>query len=326
MPNVSTWNALLLLLLLACTACGKKLDQIEPTMLCSISSSAVAKLPSPLPPLSPKEKTTDWGKEIGIATSFAKEGDFYRAITSFKRAKFLLDASKRDATSLQYIDWSIFLAYMLGNKYNEAIETFESGVLAEETATFPAYYNLTAFLLDAYLKRQQKGRIPFFIAKIAEDRPALALRLQRYLDLSTANMEGLQKTLSSHPDSLNAEEQEVAQFLYNFKAHRKSPYAAGFYNALLPGAGYLYVGQVQSAITSFLLNAAFIAASWQFFERGFFAAGIITASLETGWYFGGIKGASLAAKQYNDAYYSQDASELMRRQKLFPVLMLEYAF
>ena len=97
-------------------------------------------------------------------------------------------------------------------------------------------------------------------------------------------------------------------------------------NAFLPGAGYLYVGQKQSAMTAFLLNGLFIAAAVHFFNHKQYAAGAITLSFETGWYFGGIYGAGESAKLYNERVYERHAYSVLNQEKLFPLLMLRYGF
>ena len=74
------------------------------------------------------------------------------------------------------------------------------------------------------------------------------------------------------------------------------------------------------------MNALFITAAYQFFHKGYTAAGIITTSFETGWYFGGIYGASCAAQEYNRYLYDEMGEKLMVQERLFPVLMLHYTF
>lgn len=107
---------------------------------------------------------------------------------------------------------------------------------------------------------------------------------------------------------------------------RKSPLLAGALNAFLPGAGYLYLGQHQSAFTSLCLNALFTASSAYFFKNHNLPAGILFASFEAGWYFGGILGAKENATYYNEHVYRNHAHWQMRDHKLFPVLMLKHGF
>lgn len=143
--------------------------------------------------------------------------------------------------------------------------------------------------------------------------------------LSHALLQGDLPTLEaiahSPPEKIYLEE-----FLEDYQTQKKSIGTAQGLNALLPGAGYLYLGQNQSAATAFFLNGLFIAASSYFFLDGNIAAGVIFTSFEAGWYFGGIYGAGLEAKAYNERLYERMATPMMQRERLFPALMLNYAF
>lgn len=322
---------------LACTGCSRTLNEIEPKLSCQISPSSIARLPSPAPPLSHEEKASDWGKEYEMGASFAKEGDFYRAITCFKRAQFFALSKQVDLKHWQYLDWGVFLSYMLGGKYREALDSFESSLLLEDPKSFPAYHDLQALLVEALAetrkkrskegKRTGKASLPAIIPALEQEDPEYGRKVRYFFYLSHARLNDLETYLAEQSEpNPDATTRAIKRFCEDFRVHRKSPTAAGLYNALLPGAGYLYVGQVQSAVTSLLLNVLFVAASWRFFEKGDTAAGIITAGFEAGWYVGGITGARLAAKQYNDTYYNQRASQLMTEQRIFPLLMLHYAF
>ena len=118
----------------------------------------------------------------------------------------------------------------------------------------------------------------------------------------------------------------LSNLLESYEMNKKSVPLAQTLNALLPGAGYLYIGQKKSAFTAFFLNALFIAAAYEFFHHGHTAGGIITLGFETGWYFGGIYGAGEEAKYYNERLYERAASASLNDHKLFPVLMLEHSF
>jgi hypothetical protein len=111
-----------------------------------------------------------------------------------------------------------------------------------------------------------------------------------------------------------------------YEQFTKSPSKARTLNAILPGAGYAYVGQKRSAVTSFLINALFTAAAYQFFSRGYTAAGAITASLEMGWYFGGINGAGIEANEYNARIFEGVGRKMLTDHTCFPVLMFETSF
>jgi TM2 domain-containing membrane protein YozV len=142
------------------------------------------------------------------------------------------------------------------------------------------------------------------------------------LDLSGVLIRGDLQTLRSQ----YATNPVVEKLLSRYDSQTKSAGTAQLLNTFIPGAGYLYVGQTQSAMTAFLLNGLFLWATVHFFQRGDIAAGIITASFEAGWYFGGIYGAGQEAQFYNQRIYEQVATPLMNENRLFPILMLRHAF
>jgi len=119
---------------------------------------------------------------------------------------------------------------------------------------------------------------------------------------------------------------EYSQIITGYYKEAKSIRKAQMLNALLPGAGYWYVGMKQTAVTALLINTLFIAAATHFISNGNTAAGIITLSLEGGWYFGGISGAGLGAKEYNEQLYCSYADKITQREELFPLMMLKYSF
>jgi hypothetical protein len=275
-------------------------------------------LPSPFPPLTPVERATDWGRELYLGRSFAKETDPYRAITCFKSALFLVPRTHERRIEIEY---EVFISYYLANKYQDAVEAFEGSHLIEAPATFPAMRELLIALYDSYIKVD----LP--------ERACRVLGLIESIDEETANDLLMQTAVISAniPEIVNASycsssNEEITDFLTTYFTESKSVSKARMLNAVLPGAGYYYVGQTKSAITSFLINALFVAAAYQLFDRGYIPAGIIVSSLEAGWYFGGINGAGIEAHQYNEVLYSRLGREVLTKEKLFPILMFEKGF
>jgi hypothetical protein len=79
----------------------------------------------------------------------------------------------------------------------------------------------------------------------------------------------------------------------------KSPRLAGILAGVLPGAGHLYAGQPQQALTAFLLNGSFLTGAAFAFREGLVAVGAILLYFETGWYLGNINSAVEAAHSAN---------------------------
>lgn len=307
-------------LLLLLWSCHSPDNQDSGPMICySAPPRYIKRLPSPFPPLSYLERSQDWGKELYLGREFAREMDLYRALTCFKSALFLVPKGNLDR--IHEIEYEIFLAYSLGNKYQEAIEAFEGSHLLTVSDTFPALQDMLILLYDAYIQMD----LP--------ERACRVLNLLASMDQNRANKLTLGTAVSAVdiPTIIQTAEcvdnqDSVYHFLDEYALRSKSVTKAKTLNAILPGAGYFYVGQKKTALTSFIINALFIAASYQLFERGYIPAAIITTSLELGWYFGGINGAGLAAKEYNDRLYECLGKEMMIDNGLFPVLMLQVGF
>ena len=293
-------------------SCHKNVEELDPYICYNPQKAHIQTLKHPFPPLDERELFTDWGKEMRIAETFAIELDLYRAITTFRRARALLPLLKKERRN--QIDYSIMLCYYLGNKYCDVIEVFNESKLDQVPDSFPAFRNLMIILYDSFYKTEQFSHAERILELLDKYDQESAIQLELSASIQSGDIQNAMRLDSNQ------------EWLYEFCHCRKSPRTAQTLNALLPGAGYLYVGQKKSAFTSFALNSLFIWAAWNFFDKGHTAAGIVTTSLEFGWYAGGINGGGLAAKAYNDSIYSEMGKEEMLCQKLFPVFHFEYAF
>jgi hypothetical protein len=300
-------------------ACQRVPDKIEPTMSYAVQDKYLLALPSPFTPLSEEEKAQDWGKEMQIGFGFAHQLDLYQAITSFKRAEFLGPPSESmRALEVQY---EILLCYYIGKKWKDVIFTFDNSPLRYADNSFPAFHDLLLILYESYTQEKMENQSEKILHLIHYYYPEEAQKLI----LSSALVQGDIPTVAAIADA-PPPKAYLQDFLIDYQAQKKSVGKTQLLNAIIPGAGYLYLGQKQSAATAFFLNGLFIAASAYFFEEGNIAAGVIFTSFEAGWYFGGIYGGGLEAKAYNERLYETMATPMMNRERLFPALMLNYAF
>lgn len=296
--------------------------KMEPTLVCPLPVSRISCASSAFPQLTTQERGTDWARELLVGDAFAKEGDFYRAITAYKRARIFLTNLKEKSDSRQLqIDYDITLCYYLAGKCQEALNTFEASPLSQANADFPAFNNLLLIVYDCYLQTDQEEKAECLLQIIDKCSPEAAEDLSLYQCLKQGEGQCAACAIAKHrfSDSMQAD-------FDCYRRYAKSPAKARWLNALLPGAGYAYVGLKKSAVTSFLINALFTAAAYQFFHRGDIAAGVITASLEAGWYFGGINGAGIEAEVFNTRLYEGVSRKILSDHACFPVLMFETAF
>ncbi len=306
--------ALLLLVLCAFVGCHKTEEKIEPRINYAIQDTYLQTLPSPFAPLSDEERKEAWGQEYQIALGFAHQLDLYQAMTGFKRASFLVPENRPERKlELQY---DILLAYYLGQKYDDVIYTYEHSELRSLGSSFEAAHDLLVMLYDSYTQTGAWAKAEQTLQHIH----TLFPETEKKLSLSTAIKSADFCALATVDDP------GVRTLLCNYSLEKKSVKQAQTLNMLLPGAGYAYLGQKQSALTAFFLNGLFIAAAVRFFQKGHIAAGIVTTGFEMGWYVGGIHGAREEALYYNARMYEKGATPLMNREGLFPVFMLRCAF
>lgn len=312
-----TIRAQAFLLLIAC-ACYRVPDRIDPRVSYQLQDQHFQHLSGAFPPLSKEERASDWGKEYVIARAFAEELDLYRAVSTFKRAQILIENNQERKLEIQY---DILLCFFLAKRYDEVIESFEKSDLAHVDKSFFAYHDLLLILYESYREMDDEEKQAKVLELMEKSFPAT----NEEIKVSTAIRKGDLAMIDEfacgfqHPSYLD-------NLMDCYCANKKSVATAQFLNALIPGAGYLYIGQRKSALTAFLLNGLFIAAATQFFIHKHVAAGIITTGFEAGWYFGGIYGAGEEAKYYNERLYERAASSVLNEHKLFPILMLDHAF
>lgn len=309
----------LLIAMLGFSSCQRVSDKIEPTVTCYVQDKYLLSLPSPFPPLTEEEKAKDWGREMQVGFAFAHQLELYQAITAFKRAEFMIPPEEK-ARSLE-IQYEILFCYYMGKKWKDVIYTFDHSELRYVEQDFPALHDMLFILYETYQQEKMDAQAERTFRLIQHYYPEEAQKLILSTALSQGHIPALKETAQAPPPKSYLDD-----FLSQYESKKKSVGKAQGLNAILPGAGYLYLGQNQSAATAFLLNGLFIAASVYFFEQGNIAAGIIFTGFEAGWYFGGIYGAGLEAKAYNERLYEAMASPLMTRERLCPALMLNYAF
>ncbi|OGN61294.1 MAG: hypothetical protein A3F40_01835 [Chlamydiae bacterium RIFCSPHIGHO2_12_FULL_27_8] len=306
----------LYIIILLFSSCYRVEDKLEPNISYNLDEKFFQSLQNPSTPLTDEEKKEDFAKEFIIAKRFAKEMDLYRAITNFKRAEILADSQNCRFLEIQY---NILLCYFLAKKYEDVILTFEKSSLENVDKSFYAFEDLLIILYESYRELKNEEKTAKILEILQENFPDM----EKNIVLSTALLEGDLYKIKNIADE--KKDQTLNVMLKDYQKTKKSIKTAQLLN-IIPGAGYLYIGQKKSAFTAFTLNSLFIYAAYECFARGWKAAGIITLSFEAGWYFGGIYGAGEEAKFYNERIYENYNSQKMQKDKQFPVFMLKYGF
>jgi tetratricopeptide (TPR) repeat protein len=283
----------------------------------------IRSLPEPPPALSEEEQGTLWATEYELGKQFASRADYYRAITCFQRASFLVKKNNPTSSRIAQMTHASLLSYSLGGKHQEAVDLWEQECDSFHSQDIKLTEDIIGLVFESYCRigRQSDG---YRLISSIPDTDPLKKRLPLFHRIA-ANDENLLLSSQETAKHLGDDEQkQAAAIIDEYRSLRKNPQTACILNGILPGTGYLYVGQPQTALTSTAFNTAFIVAAVQLFTAHQPAAAIIATGFEVGWYCGGVMGAGMAAESYNQRLREKLAKAYLNHYKLFPLQMVHY--
>lgn len=256
-------------------------------------------------------------KHFGYAESLFKEGDFYRAITEYKRFIFFFPEEKQTEKCYFRIGESYFKA----KKWVEAIRALN---------VFKTKFPSSSMLNDAlYLKGIAEKNLKKYddalstfeeIIKTGSGESKNRAIYQKALvlvDMKEWKRAG--EAFSSIPEKsvLSPGARIFSSGLDNINnLPQKSPTTAGVLAAIVPGAGHLYTERPRDALVAFLLNGAFIWAAVELFDDEEYVAGGIVTFFELGWYSGNIYSAVSSAHKYNKRVEEEFLENLRSKSSL----------
>ena len=275
--------------------------------------------------------------QMDLADHFFQEGDYYRAITEYKRFLFFFPQNLKAAEA----QWKIARSYFHGRKWDEAISAGDHLI-----KKFPSTsYKAEALLLTGLCFKEKKeySQARFFFGKAKEEATgattgdeaqwqiaATYLKEERWKEASS-EYKKMNKSSKLYPKS-----EYFAQGLDRIQeVPQKSPATAGILAAFVPGSGHLYCERYRDAAIAFLLNGAFIWGMVEAFEQKNYVVGGILTFFELGWYSGNIYSAVASAHKYNrrkkqeylDHFEKGGGFSLgISLQGKNPVLALKYVF
>ena len=236
-----------------------------------------------------------------FAEQLMREGEYFRAITEYRRFLFYYPDDPRHAM----VHFSLGLAFYRGGSYVEALQAFR-----EVTQRYPnTAYGKQAWLWqgESFARQGQYAAAEQLYAEITERFPHDAIGQQaRYQRAWTLLYRRQWRDAATQfqqiaPDSdLYQSAQLLAQeVVAGERLPTKSPVLAGILSGLLPGSGQLYNGRLGDALLAFFLNGLFIVGAIEaVYSKAPAVAGILSF-FEAGWYAGNVYGAINGAHKYN---------------------------
>lgn len=247
--------------------------------------------------------------QLRVADSFMEQGEYYRAVTEYKRFAILFPDSPKG----EYALFRIGIAYYLGEEYGDAVRSFEK--LAAMSPAGP--YNLSSryfAALGLWKKKDHAGAVAAFehiALSISSPFAPKALAAWSLLELDrddpSAAATLLQRFMTDYPDHPGiAQVGNACSLLAQYEdLPQKSEVLAGILSAILPGAGYVYAGRYGDGLTSFLVNGLFIAGTVTAVNNDWLPAAGISGGIGLPFYLGNIYGSANAAKKWNRSIKSE---------------------
>lgn len=260
---------------------------------------------------------------LEFAERLMREGEYFRAITEYRRFLFYYPDDARQAM----VHFRIGLAFYRGQSYREALQTFR-----EVAQRYPGTsYGKQAWLWqgESLLQQAQYETAEQVYTEILRQSPhddvgqqaryqrGWALLYQRQWQAASNQFQQVAPASPLYRGAQHlAEEALDAEHL-----SQKSPLIAGLLSGVLPGSGQLYNGRVGDALLAFFLNGLFVVGIIQAITHGELAVAGGLSFFEAGWYAGNIYGAINGAHKQNRYAVETFLRNLENRFRLQPVEM-----
>jgi tetratricopeptide (TPR) repeat protein len=246
------------------------------------------------------KRVIDEQTQMGLGDYFFEDGDYYRAVTEYKRFLFFFPESLRAEEAL----WKIASSYFRGKKWDDALPAADELLKKHPSSPWAA----EAVLLKGrcwmekrefsqarhHFQRAREMAAGTGVAQEAQWQSAVSyLREERWKE-AAAEFRKVDPNSKLYPRA-----DYWAKGLEGIEeVPQKSPTTAGIL-AVLPGAGHLYCERYRDAGIAFVLNAAFIWGMVEAFKHENYVVGGILTFFEIGWYSGNIYSAVSSAHKYN---------------------------
>jgi TolA-binding protein len=238
---------------------------------------------------------------VEFAEQLMREGEYFRAITEYRRFLFAYPQDPRRAM----IHFRIGLALYRGQQYTEALHTFR-----EVARRYPGTtYAKQAWLWqgESLMRQAHYGAAEQVYTEILKQFPRDAIRHQAHYQRGWALLyqrqwhkaSGQFQRVAPASPLYQAAQRLAEEVLDGERLPRKSPLLAGLLSGILPGSGQFYNGRLGDALLAFFLNGLFVAGVTEAITSNELAIAGVLSFFEAGWYAGNLYGAINGAHKYN---------------------------
>lgn len=249
--------------------------------------------------------------QLDFADSLFAEGDYYRAVTEYKR--FLHQSPNHPSAPAAVLRMA--RSFVAGERWEEAetqLERLQEGwPTSQEARRGAMLYAEVPYRQGRYALARE--RYSLLGSRDPELQTAARYRIA-WTHIEEGDYQAAQNQLnqlqSPSAEDLSADLSALEPL------PEKSPGLAGTLSAVLPGAGQLYVGRKRDAALAFTLNAAFILAAIEAFDNDNNVLGGILIFFELGWYSGNIYNATNSAHKHNRDLREAQRQKLRNRHGL----------
>lgn len=258
-------------------------------------------------------QTPAWGASEGIVLTddvqmslgdaFMAEGDYYRAITEYKKLTFLFPDSER----LSEAFYQIGMAYYKGKDYKSAVNSFAKVRKAYTASNYSsaAFYEGLSY---SKLGLPDKAALSFERARLFDESHPDAANAQLGLSLNALEKDNvadsrakLDEFLANYPEDERVPGVQASfGLLDEYESQpRKSPALAGTMSAVIPGSGQMYAEHYKDGLMAFVVNGLFIAGTVAALDDDNYALAAIVGGVGLPFYVGNIYGAANASRKWN---------------------------
>jgi TolA-binding protein/TM2 domain-containing membrane protein YozV len=239
-----------------------------------------------------------------MADVFMKEGEYYRAVTEYKKFLILFP----DSANSDYALFKTGMAYYRGEEYEQSVRCFS--VLEEKYKTSRYIPESSYYKGLSHWKMKEPDKAIKALDAVSEAFPqsefaARALIAGSLVTLEEENVPSSMKRLKllsdQYPEYQGSKNAKDAMALIEQypRLPEKSETLAAVMSAILPGSGYIYADHVGDGITAFIINALFIAGTITAIHSENYAVAGIVGGIGLPFYVGNIYGSANAAKKWN---------------------------